>query len=143
MPVVYLALFWWSLNGEITWLNLFEFLFAMLIVKLFSKVRFNFLDSSKNLVRYFKFTRYAIKQIFISCYEICGFILKNQEAAQDITLDLQTLSLTEKFIITQFITLTPGTMSVSLKQDQLKVTALNDQLASDLKELEFLELIKS
>jgi len=142
MPVVYLALFWLSLICEITWLNLFEFFFALLVAKFVSNVQFNFLNSLKSLIHYASFVSYAIKQMVISCYEICGFIFKNQEDAKDITLNLQGLSLTKKFIITQFITLTPGTMSVILKQDQLRVTVLNDKLASDLKEPEFLELVK-
>ena len=37
-----------------------------------------------------------------------------------------------KFIFAQSITLTPGTVTVSIKEDQIKVHAINDQSASEL-----------
>ena len=95
----------------------------------------------------FLFVRYVfllIKEIVKANFGVIRMILNQREEIQPVLVtfhsDLKTV--TGKAFLANAITLTPGTITVSLEKDQYTVHCLDESLAEGMNDSDFVEYIK-
>lgn len=147
--LVLFFLLWVIFNGNFT-LEICIF-GAIISVTLFAFVC-KFMDFSlkKELHIYkksFLFVRYVfllIKEIVKANFDVIRMILNQREEVQPMLVtfhsDLKTT--TGKAFLANAITLTPGTITVSLEKDQYTVHCLDESLAEGMDNSEFVTYIK-
>lgn len=147
--LVLFFLLWVIFNGNLT---LEICIFGVVIsVTLFAFVcKFMHFSLKKDIHIYkksFLFIRYVfllIKEIVKANFGVIRMILNQREEIQPVLVtfhsDLQTV--TGRAFLANAITLTPGTITVSLEKDQYTVHCLDESLAEGMNDSEFAEYIK-
>lgn len=142
-------LLWVIFNGNFT---LEICIFGIVISAVLFTFICRFMDFSfkKELLFYKKallFVRYVcllIKEIVKANFGVIHMILSQREEIQpklvDFHSDLKTA--TGKAFLANAITLTPGTITVTLEDDRYTVHCLDESLAEGMNDSEFLEYIK-
>lgn len=95
----------------------------------------------------FLFIRYTfllVKEIVKANFGVIRMILNQGEEVQPVLATFQSnlKTATGKAFLANAITLTPGTITVSLEKDQYTVHCLDDSLAEGMNDSEFVEYIK-
>ena len=126
--LILLMLFWFILSGQIAAFFLIAAAFSVIAIILIDKKLF---VNSPLLVgikySWLVFTYILLKEIFLSTLNVLKFIWFNPKA---ITLcygwlDVQSKEPISQIIYANSITLTPGTMTMDLKDNKILVHALN------------------
>ena len=147
LPVFFLL--WVIFNGNFTLeICIFGVIISVVIFAFICK----FMDHSlrKEIVFYRKtilFIRYAlllVREIVKANFGVVHMILSQKEEIQPLLVtfhsDLKTA--TGKAFLANAITLTPGTITVSLEGDQYTVHCLDESLAEGMNDSEFVEYIR-
>lgn len=95
----------------------------------------------------FLFIRYSfilVKEIVKANFDVIHMILSQREEIQPklVTFRSDLKTATGKAFLANAITLTPGTITVSLEQDQYTVHCLDESLAEGMNDSVFVEYIK-
>lgn len=95
----------------------------------------------------FLFIRYSfvlVKEIVKANFDVIHMILSQKEEIQPklVTFRSDLKTATGKAFLANAITLTPGTITVSLEQDQYTVHCLDESLAEGMNDSVFVEYIK-
>ena len=148
MLIVFFLL-WVVFNGNFT-LEICIFGIAISVVLFTFACKFMDYSLKKELLFYkkaFPFIRYVfllIKEIVKANFGVIHMILNQQEEVQPVLVtfrsDLKTV--TGKAFLANAITLTPGTITVSLEGDQYTVHCLDENLAEGINDNEFVTYIK-
>lgn len=142
-------LVWIVFNGRITVeITLFGIAVSMLMLLFLCK----FMDYSLAAERRFyrlavPFCRYAlllVKEIVVANLAVCRMILTRKEVMEPVIVRIHTDLKTEtaRVILANSITLTPGTITVSLTGQELLVHCLDESLAEGLETSEFVRLLQ-
>ena len=137
IATILIFLFWFMLSGHTeTLLIVLGILSSILTVYL--SQRMNIIDHesypfhlSARLLRYYP---YLAKEIIVANIDVIKRILKpgNSISPQIITLPVPQQTDLSKVIYANSITLTPGTVTLDLSGNELKVHALSEEAAADL-----------
>jgi len=140
---------WIIFNGRIT---LEIVLFGVVISAAVFAFICKFMDYSieKELTLYKrvpKFCRYVfilVKEIVKANLAVCRMILTRKEILEPTLVKVHTdlKSETAKVILANSITLTPGTITVSMTDDTLLVHCLDKSLAEGMEDSEFVEMLE-
>jgi len=140
---------WIVFNGRIT---LEIVLFGIVIAGLMFALVCEFMDYSieKERALYKKlplFGRYVValvREIIKANLAVCRLILTRKEVTEPVIVKVRTNLKTEtaKVILANSITLTPGTITVSLKDQELLVHCLDTSLAEGMENSEFVKLLE-
>lgn len=147
--LVLFFLLWVIFNGNLT---LEICIFGVVIsVTLFSFVC-KFMDFSlkkeihiyKKSFLFIRYTFLLVKEIVKANFGVIRMILNQGEEVQPVLATFQSnlKTATGKAFLANAITLTPGTITVSLEKDQYTVHCLDDSLAEGMNDSEFVEYIK-
>ena len=140
---------WIIFNGRIT---LEISLFGLAVAGLMFGFICKFMDYSveKERALYKKvplFGKYAvllIREIIRANLVVCRIILTRREVVEPVIVKVPTNLKTEtaKVILANSITLTPGTITVSLTDQELLVHCLDKSLAEEMEDSEFVKLLE-
>lgn len=142
-------LVWVIFNGNITLeICLFGIVIAAVIFLFTCKFMDYSIEKEKNLYRnLFRGLRYLfvlIVEIVKANLSVAGRILNEREEIQPIIVtfhtDLETP--TGRAFLSNAITLTPGTITVSLEDDELSVHCLDEELAEGIDDLVFQDMLR-
>ena len=137
ITVILLFLFWLMLSGHTEPL-LIGLGIASTLLSIFLAWRMNVIDHesypvhlSMRLIRYYL---YLAKEIIVANIDVIKKILKPATISPEIfTLSASKRTDMSKVIYANSITLTPGTVTLELSGDELKIHALSKGAADDLK----------
>jgi len=137
ITAAYIFLLWILLSGHTEPLLLTLGVLSTLITVYLSR-RMNLIDHesypfhlSKRLFGYFFFLG---KEIVLANIDVLGRILKPQTISPRVfSIPVSKKTSLSQVIYANSITLTPGTVTLELKNDQLKIHALSEEAAEDLK----------
>lgn len=142
-------LLWVIFNGNCT---LEICIFGIVISAVLFAFICRFMDySPKKEVLFYKkaflFVRYSfvlVKEIVKANFDVIHMILSQKEEIQPklVTFRSDLKTATGKAFLANAITLTPGTITVSLEQDQYTVHCLDESLAEGMNDSVFVEYIK-
>lgn len=142
-------LLWVIFNGSFT---LEICIFGIVISVVLFAFICRFMDDSfkKELLFYTKallFVRYVcllVKEIVKANFGVIHMILSQREEIQPMLVDFHSdlKTATGKAFLANAITLTPGTITVTLENNQYTVHCLDESLAEGMNDSEFLEYIK-
>lgn len=142
-------LLWVIFNGSCT---LEICIFGIVIAAVLFAFICRFMDySPKKEVLFYKkaflFIRYSfvlVKEIVKANFDVIHMILSQREEIQPklVTFRSDLKTATGKAFLANAITLTPGTITVSLEQDQYTVHCLDESLAEGMNDSVFVEYIK-
>lgn len=142
-------LLWVIFNGNCT---LEICIFGIVISAVLFAFICRFMDySPKKEVLFYKkaflFIRYSfvlVKEIVKANFDVIHMILSQKEEIQPklVTFRSDLKTATGKAFLANAITLTPGTITVSLEQDQYTVHCLDESLAEGMNDSVFVEYIK-
>ncbi len=149
MYILYFVL-WVIFNGNIT---LEICLFGLVIAAVIFAFTCRFMDYSiakekKLYVRSFKFLRYVcvlVKEIVKANFAVIHMILSEKEEVEPALVDFETdmKTTTGKALLANAITLTPGTITVSLEGSKYTVHCLDESLAEGMDRSVFVEMLKN
>ena len=148
LPLFFLV--WIIFNGRVT---LEIILFGIAISGLMFAFVCRFMDYSmeKERVFYRKFPLFCkyvvllVKEIIKANLAVCHLILTRREVAEPVIVKVHTNLKTEtaRVILANSITLTPGTITVSLTEQELLVHCLDRSLAEGMEDSEFVRLLEA
>ena len=148
LPLFFVA--WIIFNGRITWeIALFGVVIAL---GMFAFVcRFMDYSMAKERVFYKKFPLFCkyvillIREIIRANLAVCHMILTRKEVMEPVIVKVATHLKTEtaRVILANSITLTPGTITVSLTEEELLVHCLDKSLAEGMEDSEFVKLLEA
>lgn len=148
LPLFFLV--WIIFNGRVT---LEIILFGIAISGLMFAFVCRFMDYSmekeRNFYRKFPlFCKYAVllvKEIIKANLAVCHLILTRREVVEPVIVKVHTNLKTEtaRVILANSITLTPGTITVSLADQELLVHCLDKSLAEGMEDSEFVRLLEA
>lgn len=140
---------WLIFNGRIT---LEITLFGLAIAGLMFAFICKFMDYSvaKERAFYQKFPLFCkyvillVKEIVMANLSVCHMILTRKEILEPVIVKVHTDLKTEtaRVILANSITLTPGTITVSLTGQELLVHCLDKSLAEGMEDSEFVKLLE-
>ena len=140
---------WLIFNGKIT---LEIILFGIAVAVLMFAFVCKFMDYSveKERVFYKKFPLFCkyvillVKEIIKANMAVCRMILSRREVVEPVIVKVHTQlkSETARVILANSITLTPGTITVSLAGQELLVHCLDKSLAEGMEDSEFVKLLE-
>ena len=140
---------WIIFNGRIT---LEILLFGVAVAGLMFGFICKFMDYSvekeralyKKLPLFGKYVVLLIREIIKANLVVCGMILTRREVMEPVIVKVPTNLKTEtaKVILANSITLTPGTITVSLTDQELLVHCLDKTLAEGMEDSEFVKLLE-
>ena len=146
---LFFFLLWMIFNGNIT---LEIVIFGLVIAAVMFAFVCKFMDHSvkKELIYYRKsvfFLRYVvilIWEIIKANISVIHLILTDKEIVEPVLVTFRTNLKTEtaRMILANSITLTPGTITVSLEGDQLVVHCLDKSLAEGMEDSIFVEMLE-
>ncbi|MBN2258930.1 MAG: Na+/H+ antiporter subunit E [Clostridiales bacterium] len=130
-----LNIFWLLLTNSLYWIDIVIGLIFSSVVSYFS---FKLLQKRKivlpsiNIV--IKYIVVLIYEIFISSfYHILRIISNNEENIVVFELDFEKRDTLELVMIANFITLTPGTVSIKISNNTIKVVTIESEVGSSEK----------
>ena len=148
LPLFFIV--WIIFNGRVT---LEIILFGIAISGLMFAFVCKFMDYSmekeRELYRKFPlFCKYAVllvREIIKANLAVCHLILTRREVAEPVLVKIHTNLKTEtaRVILANSITLTPGTITVSLTDRELLVHCLDKSLAEGMENSEFVKLLEA
>ena len=148
LPLFFIV--WIIFNGRVT---LEIILFGIAISGLIFAFVCRFMDYSMEKERKFYkkfplFCKYAVllvKEIIKANLAVCHLILTRREEAEPVIVKVHTNLKTEtaRVILANSITLTPGTITVSLTDRELLVHCLDKSLAEGMEDSEFVKLLEA
>lgn len=148
LPLFFIV--WIIFNGRVT---LEIILFGIAISGLMFAFVCRFMDYSMEKERNFYkkfplFCKYAVllvKEIIKANLAVCHLILTRQEVVEPVIVKIHTNLKTEtaRVILANSITLTPGTITVSLTDRELLVHCLDKSLAEGMEDSEFVKLLEA
>lgn len=149
MYILYFIL-WVIFNGNIT---LEICLFGLVIAAVIFAFTCRFMDYSiakekKLYMRSFKFLSYVcvlVKEIVKANFAVIHMILSEKEEVEPALVDFETdmKTTTGKALLANAITLTPGTITVSLEGSKYTVHCLDESLAEGMDRSVFVEMLKN
>jgi multicomponent Na+:H+ antiporter subunit E len=147
MYLLYFAL-WVIFNGQITLeICLFGIVIAAIMLAFTCKFMDYSLEKEKKLVRnYFGGLRYAVvlvKEIVKANFSVMHMILSEREELEPALVSFHTdlKTPTGKAFLANAITLTPGTITVSLEESEYLVHCLDVSLAEGMDDSVFVEML--
>ncbi len=101
------------------------------------------LNFRKNIVRWISYTIMLIKEILVSNFNVAKIVLspKIVISPQIVTIKTKIKSDFHKTIFANSITLTPGTLTISMDRDKIAVHCLKDEFAKGLTNSAFEKII--
>ena len=98
----------------------------------------------KLLPGFFQYLYYLLKEIILANYAVSGLILSRKETVEPVLVHVRANLKTEtaRVILANSITLTPGTITVSLTGDQLLVHCLDKSLSEGMEDSVFVRLLQ-
>ena len=98
----------------------------------------------KNLVFFFEYLYLLIKEIVKANLAVTHMILTQKEVMEPVIVTFKTKLQTEtaKVMLANSITLTPGTITVSLEEDEFVVHCLDKSLAEGIESSCFVEMLE-
>ena len=148
LPLFFLV--WIIFNGRVT---LEIILFGIAISGLMFAFVCRFMDYSmekeRNFYRKFplfcKYVGLLVKEIIKANLAVCHLILTRREVAEPVIVKIHTNLKTEtaRVILANSITLTPGTITVSLAGQELLVHCLDKSLAEGMEDSEFVKILET
>ena len=148
LPLFFIV--WIIFNGRVT---LEIILFGIAISGLMFAFVCRFMDYSmekeRNFYRKFplfcKYVVLLVKEIIKANLAVCHLILTRREVTEPVIVKVHTNLKTEtaRVILANSITLTPGTITVSLADQELLVHCLDKSLAEGMKDSEFVRLLEA
>ena len=148
LPLFFIV--WIIFNGRVT---LEIVLFGIAISGLMFAFVCKFMDYSMEKERKFYkkfplFCKYAVllvKEIIKANLAVCYLILTRREVTEPVLVKVHTNLKTEtaRVILANSITLTPGTITVSLTGQELLVHCLDKSLAEGMEDSEFVKLLEA
>ena len=99
----------------------------------------------KKLPLFCKYAALLVKEIIKANLEVCRMILTRREVMEPVLVKIHTDLRTEtaRVILANSITLTPGTITVSLTGQELLVHCLDKSLAEGMEDSEFVRLLEA
>ena len=148
MYVVFFLL-WIIFNGRITTeIVIFGLVIAAAIYWFICK----FMDYSikkdimiiKKLVYIVEYLYYLVREIVISNFVAMKLMLSSHYAVEPVLIEFETTlkTNTAKFLLANSITLTPGTITVSVEKNKFTVHCLDKSLADGIEDSVFVKLLK-
>lgn len=147
LPLFFIV--WVIFNGRITWEIV---LFGVAISGLMFAFVCRFMDYSMEKERKFyqkfplfcKYVILLVKEIIKANLAVCHLILTRREVTEPVLVKVHTNLKTEtaRVILANSITLTPGTITVSLADRELLVHCLDKSLAEGMEDSEFVKLLE-
>ncbi|MDO5422503.1 MAG: Na+/H+ antiporter subunit E [Eubacteriales bacterium] len=141
-------LVWVIFNGNVT---LEICLFGVVIAGLIFAFTCKFMDYSiekekKNLKKVFRFMRYVcvlVKEIVKANFAVIHMILSEREEVEPVLVKFQAdmKTPTGQALLANAITLTPGTITVSLENSEYVVHCLDESLAEGIDDSVFVKLL--
>ena len=148
LPLFFIV--WIIFNGRVT---LEIILFGIAISGLMFAFVCKFMDYSMEKERKFykkcplfcKYVVLLVKEIIKANLAVCHLILTRREVAEPVIVKVHTNLKTEtaRVILANSITLTPGTITVSLTEQELLVHCLDRSLAEGMEDSEFVRLLEA
>ena len=148
LPLFFIV--WIIFNGRVTWEIV---LFGIAISGLMFAFVCRFMDYSMEKERKFykkcplfcKYMVLLVKEIIKANLAVCHLILTRREVAEPVIVKVHTNLKTEtaRVILANSITLTPGTITVSLTEQELLVHCLDRSLAEGMEDSEFVRLLEA
>ena len=142
-------LVWIVFNGRITLeITLFGIAVSVLMLLFICRFMGYSLAAERRFYRLIvPFCRYVtllVKEIVVANLAVCRMILTRQEIMEPVLVRIHTDLKTEtaRVILANSITLTPGTITVSLTGQELLVHCLDESLAEGLETSEFVRLLQ-
>lgn len=145
--VVYIYLIFWIVLSENVKVQtlcigiIISLLIAILNKDLiFSNRKLNF---KKNILRWIYYTIKLLKEILVSNFNVAKIVLSPQIiiSPQIVTIKTKIKSDFNKAIFANSITLTPGTVTISIDEDKITVHCLRDEFTRDLSNSAFEKII--
>ena len=141
---------WIIFNGRLTVeIALFGVAVAALVFAFMCK----FMDYSlekerafyRNLPLFCKYVVLLIKEIIKANLAVCKMILSRKEVVEPVIVKIHTRLKTEpaKVMLANSITLTPGTITVSLADQELLVHCLDKSLAEGMEDSDFVRMLEN
>ena len=148
LPLFFIV--WIIFNGRVTWEIV---LFGIAISGLMFAFVCKFMDYSMEKERKFykkcplfcKYVVLLVKEIIKANLAVCHLILTRREVTEPVIVKVHTNLKTEtaRVILANSITLTPGTITVSLAGQELLVHCLDKSLAEGMEDSEFVKLLEA
>ena len=98
----------------------------------------------KLLPRFVQYLYFLIREIILANFAVTRLILTRKETLEPVLVHVRTdlKSETARVILANSITLTPGTITVSLTDDRLLVHCLDKSLSGGMKDSVFVRLLR-
>jgi len=142
-------LVWIVFNGRITVeITLFGIAISGLMLAFLCRFMDYSLSAELRLYRlvppFCKYVALLVKEIVVANLTVCRMILTRKEVMEPVIVRIHTDLKTEtaRVILANSITLTPGTITVSLTGQELLVHCLDESLAEGLENSEFVRLLR-
>lgn len=145
---IVLLLIWFIFNGKITWeLTILGVILCAGIY--FFMCRFMDFSLKKDIalvrrsVFFLYYTGILVTEIVKSNIEVMRLVLTDKEIVEPVIIEYNTRLKTRlgRVILANSITLTPGTITISLEEDQLIIHCLDRSMAAGIDDLVFEKLL--
>lgn len=145
---IVLLLIWFIFNGKITWeLTILGVILCAGIY--FFMCRFMDFSLKKDIalvrrsVFFLYYTGVLVTEIVKSNIEVMRLVLTDKEIVEPVIIEYNTRLKTRlgRVILANSITLTPGTITISLEEDQLIIHCLDRSMAAGIDDLVFEKLL--
>lgn len=147
LPLFFIV--WIVFNGRITLeITLFGIVIAGLMFAFMCRFMDYSMEKERNLYKKLPLLcKYVVllgKEIIKANLAVCRLILTRKEVAEPVIVKVHTNLKTEtaRVILANSITLTPGTITVSLTEQELLVHCLDKSLAEGMEDSEFVKLLE-
>lgn len=127
------------LFGVVIALGVFAFICKFMDYSIHKELRFY-----KLVPVFFQYIFLLVKEIIQANLTVCRMILSRKEIMEPVIVHVHTNLKTEmaRVILANSITLTPGTITVSLTEDDLLVHCLDKSLAEGMEDSSFVKLLE-
>jgi len=144
--IIFLYLLFWIILSQNTKVEtlcvgiIISLLITILNINLINNKRLNF---KKNIVQWISYTIFLIKEIIVSNFNVAKIVLSPHVviSPQVVIIETKIKSDFHKAIFANSITLTPGTLTISLDRDKIAVHCLKDEFARGLSNSVFEKII--
>lgn len=134
MVIFLLLLFWFICSGKI---SLFFVLASVvsLFISLYTYKKLSFSLTDVQIIKRIRFFK-LLKEMFISSVEVTKIIWFANKKVKPIcrVIKAESLDKNQQVIQANWITLTPGTMTLNLQDDKILVHAINQEMLEDNEE---------
>ena len=140
---------WIVFNGRITWeIAIFGVVIAALVFAFVCKFMGYSIEKERALYKKIpllcKYIALLFKEVVKANLTICRLILTRKETVEPVIVKVPVKLHSEvaKVVLANSITLTPGTITVSLTEQELLVHCLDKTLADGMEDSEFVKLLE-